>query len=451
MSDENPASSDPVLPGRQKKKRVHKPGGSFCAFGGCSNRSGRNKTPASQHPGRKFLKFHKLPADPIRRKAWVARMKRDLKWKPSNYTKICSDHFSVSDFSEADLAKWEDSVPGTKPSIIRLKPDAIPNTDRVTGNAVDLLQPENPFKVRRGPPRERNSEPGSSTAHDLDPESIPDHDIELDSRYTEELQTQFELDLTTDLEGSSSSDDLGSTSDEDSDFCPDNEDFNSCSDFSDKEEGEEEVSFFDTGSLKGKIDWVFVSLPLLLSLFKFCPECGCNCRVIKVSKTGFALLITYRCFGVESHQKTWVSSSSSRWNYDINLMFPAMASTCGLGYTLLENVMSGLRIPYCSSTTFYRNLKTHLYPAIVARWELMRTTLIDHFKTKEVDIAGDGHYDSPGWTAKYCTYSILEISTGAILDLFVCQRGMYCGDLEMESCREVLTNLVAKGLSIKTL
>lgn len=98
MSDENPASSDPVLPGRQKKKRVHKPGGSFCAFGGCSNRSGRNKTPASQHPGRKFLKFHKLPADPIRRKAWVARMKRDLKWKSSNYTKICSDHFSVSDF-----------------------------------------------------------------------------------------------------------------------------------------------------------------------------------------------------------------------------------------------------------------------------------------------------------------------------------------------------------------
>ena len=155
MSDENPASSDPVLPGRQKKKRVHKPGGSFCAFGGCSNRSGRNKTPASQHPGRKFLKFHKLPADPIRRKAWVARMKRDLKWKSSNYTKICSDHFSVSDFSEADLAKWEDSVPGTKPPIIRLKPDAIPNTDRVTGNAVDLLQPEDPFKVRRGPPRER--------------------------------------------------------------------------------------------------------------------------------------------------------------------------------------------------------------------------------------------------------------------------------------------------------
>ena len=167
MSDENPASSDPVLPGRQKKKRVHKPGGSFCAFGGCSNRSERNKTPASQHPGRKFLKFYKLPADPIRRKAWVARMKRDLKWKPSNYTKICSDHFSVSDFSEADLAKWEDSVPGTKPSIIRLKPDAIPNTDRVTGNAVDLLQPENPFKVRRGPPRERNSEPGSSTYNRL--------------------------------------------------------------------------------------------------------------------------------------------------------------------------------------------------------------------------------------------------------------------------------------------
>ena len=203
-------------------------------------------------------------------------------------------------------------------------------------------------------------------------------------------------------------------------------------------------------SLKGKIDWAFVSLPLLLSLFKFCPECGSNCQVIKVSKTGFALMVTYRCNGVdESHQKTWVSSPSTRWNYDINLMFPAMASMSGLGYTLLENVMNGLRIPYCSSTTFYKNIKIHLYPAIVHRWELMRTALLELFKSKEVDIDGDGHYDSPGWTAKFCTYSILEISSGAILDLFVCQKGMYDGDLEMESCREVLKNLVAKGLREK--
>ena len=272
MPDENPVNPDSASPGRQKKKRVHKPGGSFCAFGGCSNRSGRNKTAGSQHPGRKFLKFHKLPADPVRRKAWVARMKRDLKWKPSNYTKICSDHFSLSDFNEADLAKWEESVPGSTSSKIRLKADAIPNTDRATGNAANLLQPIDPFKVRRGPPRKRNSQLSNSTSLDMDPESIRDHDTELDTRYAEELQAQFDIDLTNDLESSSGSDDLGLASDEDSDFIPDsdeNEDFNSCSDFSDEEEDEEEVSYFDVMSLKGKIDWALVSLPLLLSLFKF--------------------------------------------------------------------------------------------------------------------------------------------------------------------------------------
>ena len=68
MPDENPVNPDSASPGRLKKERVHKPGGSFCAFGGCSNRSGRNKTAGSQHPGRKFLKFHKLPADPVRGK-----------------------------------------------------------------------------------------------------------------------------------------------------------------------------------------------------------------------------------------------------------------------------------------------------------------------------------------------------------------------------------------------
>ena len=57
-----------------KKKR--KPGGSFCAMGGCSNRSSRDT--ASSH-SRDFLRYIPLPKDSALKEAWLKRMKRDIK------------------------------------------------------------------------------------------------------------------------------------------------------------------------------------------------------------------------------------------------------------------------------------------------------------------------------------------------------------------------------------
>ena len=50
---------------------------------------------------------------------------------------------------------------------------------------------------------------------------------------------------------------------------------------------------------------------------------------------------------------------------------------------------------------------------------------------------------------KICTYSILEISIGAIVDFFVVEKGMYKGDLETAACKEVLENLINSGLKIR--
>ena len=41
--------------------------------------------------------------------------------------------------------------------------------------------------------------------------------------------------------------------------------------------------------------------------------------------------------------------------------------------------------------------------------------LLDHVKNKDVILSGDGRCDSPGKSAKYCTYSMMEINTHYIL------------------------------------
>ena len=122
VDPENPESS-------KKKKRPQKSGGSFCAMSGCTNRSSRDSS--SKIKERSFLRYFLIPRDVTMRKKWVARIGRDH-FNPSNYTRICSDHFHDSDMDTSFLESG-----GKK---VKLRPGAIPNTDRSTGAKLDPLQ-----------------------------------------------------------------------------------------------------------------------------------------------------------------------------------------------------------------------------------------------------------------------------------------------------------------------
>ena len=112
----------------KRKKKVRKSGGSFCATAGCANRSGRDVS--SKIEGRPFLRYFLIPKDPSLRKKWVSRIGR-VGFRPSNYTRICSDHFHDSDMDTTFL-----DYGGKK---VKLRADAVPNTDRSTGFKLDPL------------------------------------------------------------------------------------------------------------------------------------------------------------------------------------------------------------------------------------------------------------------------------------------------------------------------
>ena len=135
---------------RPVKKR--KSGGSFCAVGGCSNNSHRNQTSAIQ--GRGFLKYLNIPKDPKRTSDWTKRMNRQFGWKPSDHTKICSDHFHDNDFLQTDKYKENQNREKKTRHLLRWKKDAIPNTDRDNGQIFkDPLAPAIP--QQRPPPKHR--------------------------------------------------------------------------------------------------------------------------------------------------------------------------------------------------------------------------------------------------------------------------------------------------------
>ncbi|KAJ8890634.1 hypothetical protein PR048_010143 [Dryococelus australis] len=66
-------------------------------------------------------------------------------------------------------------------------------------------------------------------------------------------------------------------------------------------------------------------------------------------------------------------------------------------------------------------------------------------RNKPVRLAGDGQYDSPGFSVKYLVYSFMDLDTGLVVDFELVQKGMVKSELErasfeniMEKCRHQL-------------
>ena len=113
-----------------------------CAVGGCNNRQGRDTSSR-----RTFLVFHTVPKDTKRRKAWDKRVNRaDHDFRRLETYRVCSDHFSDSDYQEKD---WEHYIQtGNITSYrMRLKDTCIPNTDPDTGE-IRLYIPGQPAEKR---------------------------------------------------------------------------------------------------------------------------------------------------------------------------------------------------------------------------------------------------------------------------------------------------------------
>lgn len=84
---------------------------------------------------------------------------------------------------------------------------------------------------------------------------------------------------------------------------------------------------------------------------------------------------------------------------------------------------------------------------------LVKETLMEQFKQsgKPIAITGDGQYDSPGFSASYCFYSIVETETRQIIDFYVAEKSMteYSAKLEPFAAKILLTRLHKSRVDVR--
>ena len=90
-------------------------------------------------------------------------------------------------------------------------------------------------------------------------------------------------------------------------------------------------------------------------------------------------------------------------------------------------MLSCLNVACFTDRTFYYHQKRYLQPAVVSVWETKQSALLVHCRIvgTPLIIGGDGRADSPGHSAKYGSYGIVDLTTNKVIDVQLVQVCMH--------------------------
>ena len=187
-------------------------------------------------------------------------------------------------------------------------------------------------------------------------------------------------------------------------------------------------------------------------LFQRCPECGTHVSEVKKTRRGSMLCVTLTC--LNHHTFKW-NSQPIKNSYALgNILLAASLLFSGMTFCRFALMCSFFRLKIFSQATFYRLQNSFLFPVIYKFWKIEQANAITKFKDQEVEVIGDGRCDSPGYSAKYGTYTMMESHSNTILDFQVVHVGEVSSSnaMELEGFRKCLQRLTNDNqLNISTI
>ena len=100
--------------------------------------------------------------------------------------------------------------------------------------------------------------------------------------------------------------------------------------------------------------------------------------------------------------------------------FPCIILSLLLSFTLQLAVQS--------NSVYYKHQSKYLFPLVIRRWRTEQQQIL-RTCPPEMALLGDNRSDTPGFSAKYGTYSLMEGHENKIVDFQVVQvRCIYCVD-----------------------
>lgn len=117
-----------------------------------------------------------------------------------------------------------------------------------------------------------------------------------------------------------------------------------------------------------------------------------------------------------------------------NLLLSAAILFAGALPTKTLRVLEFLNCATISLSTYYSHQKCYLHPAISNVWSKHQSDMISVLQafSEPLSLGGDGRNDSPGHSAKYGSYSFMDLVHNVILDVELVQVIIHT-DFQMDS------------------
>ncbi|KAH7933130.1 hypothetical protein HPB49_008909 [Dermacentor silvarum] len=151
----------------------------------------------------------------------------------------------------------------------------------------------------------------------------------------------------------------------------------------------------------------------LRELLTTCKVCGQAVGDISSKVVGTLLIVEGMCD--KEHMLQWRSQPLVRGSGAGNILLAAgvLFSGCAVAATL--RCLNSIGVQTITERTFYNYQRAYLLPAINELFHRKQAEMASELAGLQVDLAGDGRCDSPGYSAKYMTYSVLSMQNGCIL------------------------------------
>ncbi|XP_049513513.1 uncharacterized protein LOC119431126 isoform X2 [Dermacentor silvarum] len=182
------------------------------------------------------------------------------------------------------------------------------------------------------------------------------------------------------------------------------------------------------------------SLDELLSV---CPLCSHPCRAIDKNVKGTLLQVTRMC--INHHVSKWATQPMINWKAAGNLLLSAAVFFSGCKASKFFRALRSVGVACSSDKTHFRVQNAFLISAVTKVWTHQQNVLFDEAIGRPLRVAGDGRADSPGHSAKYGTYSLLDI------ELNKSNETKGSNHMELQGLKRTLQICEANGLEISTL
>ncbi|XP_064598240.1 uncharacterized protein LOC135464679 [Liolophura sinensis] len=111
-----------------------------------------------------------------------------------------------------------------------------------------------------------------------------------------------------------------------------------------------------------------------------------------------------------------------------------------------------LQVPFVSKTAYEEHQNKFLFPVIDKKWQEEQEAMMEELKTlgEGLHIGGDGRADSPGHSAKYGTYTTMELHLGKVINLQLVQSNEAKNSnwMELEGLKRSIDCLKSYGVEL---